>query len=473
LKFVITAIIVLASLGVVSATGVWFAKGVIGRGDSGTAVRLDRARRGELVEFVSASGEVEPRTKVSISARVAARIDMLPFDEGDKVTRHDPDNGVEGSLLVKFDDKDLRAALASVQARYAAQKAEIFVAETRISAQEQQLGATKVQLAEAQRDLRRQLQLLESRDVSQATVDTAQSKVDELLAQVRGAEHTLNAGKAELIVMRHNLDAAQADIDRAKDNLSYAQIHSPIDGVVTKVEAEVGEMAIMGTMNNPGTVLLEVADLSRMLLVARVDESSIANVKVGQRAKVRMQAFGEEVFEGVVEKVALANTEERLTNTKYFEAEILLKTDGRVIPSGLNGDAEIETNRLENSLKVPSQCVVGRPVEGLPPAARERPEVDKRKTVATVVYRYADGKAVVTPVTVGPSDMTHTVIKSGLNEGDVVIAGPYKVLEGIQDGWRVKEEGGTITAAPVSTQPATQPATQPSTAPATQTASAN
>jgi HlyD family secretion protein len=459
LKFVISAIVILATLGVVSATGVWFTKGVLGRGQGGTEIRTDRARRGELVEFVSASGEVEPRTKVSISARVAARIDKLPFDEGDKVNRGDPDNGVEGSLLVKFDDKDLRAALASVQARFAAQKAEVFVAETRIQAQEQQLAGNRVSLADAQRDLRRQLQLYETKDVSQAVVDTAQAKVDELQAQVRAAEHTLSASRSELIVMRHNLDAAQAEIDRAKDNLGYTEIRSPIDGVVTKLEAEEGEMAIMGTMNNPGTVLLEVADLSKMLLVARVDEGSIANVKVGQRAKVRMQAFGDEVFEGVVEKVALANTEERLTNTKYFEAEILLTTNGRIIPSGLNGDAEIETNRLEDVLKVQSQCVVGRPIEGLPPHARNKPEVDKKKTIATVVYRFVDGKTIVTPVTVGPSDMTHTVIKSGLNEDDVVVAGPYKVLEAIQDGWRVKEEGGATAGAP-ATQRATQPATQ-------------
>jgi HlyD family secretion protein len=445
LKFVIIAVVVLATLGVVSTGAVWIGRGALGRGDGGNPVRVERVVRGDLVEFVSASGEVEPKTKVQISARVAARIAELPFDEGDVVKK--------GDVLVKFDDRDLRAALESVKARYDAEKAQIFVAETRIKSQEAQLGAQQIQLADAERDLRRQTQLLSTKDVSQSTVDTAQARVDNLKAQIDAAKQSLDADRAGLIVLRHNLDAARAEIQRSEDNLSYATIESPIEGIVTKVEAEVGEMALMGTMNNPGTVLLNVADLSKILLVAHVDEASIANIKVGQKAKVRMQAYGDEVFEGFVDKMALKNTEERLTNTKFFEVEILLKTDGRRIPSGLNGDAEIETNRLENVLKVPSQSVVGRAVESLPVEVRYKPEVDQKKTIASVVYRFVDGKAVVTPVAVGPSDVTHTVIRSGLSEGDQVITGPYKVLEQIQHDWRVKDEA--------KQGPATQPATQP------------
>ena len=453
MKFVIIAVVVLATLGVASTAGVWLAKGSFGKGGGrGTVVRVETVARGNLVEFVSASGEVEPKTKVSISARVAARIAEIPFREGAKVKA--------GDVLVKFDDKDLRAALDSVKARYAAEEASITVSDQRIRSQEAQLTAQRIQLADAERDLRRQAQLLSTRDVSQSVVDTAQARVDNLKAQINAAEQSLAADKSGLIVLRHNLDAANAEIQRAEDNLSYATIESPIEGIVTKVEAEVGELALMGTMNNPGTVLLNVADLSKILLVAHVDEASIAQIELGQKAKVRMQAYGDEVFEGVVDKMALKNTEERLTNTKYFEVEILLKTDGRRIPSGLNGDAEIETKRLENILKVPSQSVVGRQIEALPAEARSSPEVDQKKTIASVVYRFVDGKAVVTPVTVGSSDVTHTVIKSGLKEGDLVITGPYKVLENIQHDWRVTDESGKSGAAAAATQPAaSQPAT--------------
>jgi HlyD family secretion protein len=448
LKFVIIGIVALAALGVVSTAGVWLTKGAIGRSTGGTAVRVEKVARGDLVEFVSASGEVEPKTKVSISARVAARIAELPYDEGDVVKK--------GDVLVRFDDKDLRANLDSVKARYDSEEAQLTVTGIRIRAQEAQLRAQKISLADAERDLRRQKQLFETKDVSESVVDTAQAKVDNLYAQVVAAEQSLEADKAGLLVLRHNLDAAKAEISRAEDNLSYATIQSPIDGIVTKVEAEVGEVALMGTMNNPGTVLLNVADLSKILLVAHVDEASIANIKVGQKAKVRMQAYGDEVFEGEVYKMALKNTEERLTNTKFFEVEVLLKTDGRRIPSGLNGDAEIETNRLEGVLKIPSQAVVGRQVETLPPDVRYKPEVDQKKTIASVVYRFVDGKAVVTPVTVGASDVTHTVIKSGLSEGDAVITGPYKVLEQVQHDWRVSDE--SLSRGPATRPAATAPA---------------
>ena len=177
MKFVIIAVVVLATLGVVSTAGVWLAKGALGKGGGGgTSVRVEKVTRGDLVEFVSASGEVEPKTKVSISARVAARIAELPFDEGDVVKK--------GDILVKFDDKDLRAALDSVKARYAAEEAQIGVSEQRIKSQESQLTSQRIQVADAERDLRRQTQLLQTRDVSQSVVDTAQARVDNLKAQI-------------------------------------------------------------------------------------------------------------------------------------------------------------------------------------------------------------------------------------------------------------------------------------------------
>jgi len=301
LKFVIIGVVALAALGVVSTAGVWLAKGSFGKGGGGgTPVRVEKVTRGDLVEFVSSSGEVEPKTKVSISARVAARIAEIPFREGATVK--------PGDVLVKFDDKELAAALASVKARYAAEEAQIIVSGERIKSQESQLIAQRIQIADAERDLRRQAQLLQTRDVSQSVVDTAQARVDNLKAQIAAAEQSLLADRSGLVVLRHNLDAANAEIQRAEDNLSYATIESPIDGIVTKVEAEVGELALMGTMNNPGTVLLNVADLSKILLVAHIDEASIAQIALGQKAKVRMQAYGEEVFEGVVDKMALKNT---------------------------------------------------------------------------------------------------------------------------------------------------------------------
>ena len=146
--------------------------------------------------------------------------------------------------------------------------------------------------------------------------------------------------------------------------------------------------------------------------------------------------------------------------SKEFRVEVLLDSGGRRFYSGLNADVEIETRRHEGVLKVPSQAVLGRRVEELPVKIREgNANVDSKKTFATVVYRLVDGKAVVTPVKVGPSDAADTVVESGLTEADAVIVGPYKVLEKLKHDQKVKDEKASATTKPAASAPAaTRPA---------------
>jgi HlyD family secretion protein len=449
----------------------WVAKAEAANGPA--SVRVEGVSRGSLAEFISASGDVEPQTKVAISARVSARIVELPFKEGDHVTRGDPDAHppVPPSVLVKLDSKDLEATLNSVKARHEAELASLQVSKTHVAAQQARIDSLKVLLADAKRELKRQLTLLESNDVSQSSVDTLQTKVDQQEADLAGAVASLRGEEAGLIVMKHNIDAADAEIAKAADNLTYATILSPIDGVVTRLNAEVGEVAMMGTMNNAGTMILEVANLSQMILKAQVDENAIADVRVGQKAKIRMEAYRNKIFDGVVQNVALANYDPSLERGagssrslsdigKSFKVEILIQTQGLRIFSGLSADADIETRRHDGILKVPSQCVLGRSPDTLPAEIRSKPEVDLSKANIPVVYRLIDGQAVATPVKIGASDLTHTIIESGLKEGDKVITGPYKVLESLQHGQKVKSE------LDATSKPATKPATSPA---ATQT----
>ena len=450
-------VVVLAGIGGLAAgAGWWFVRGP-SPGDLATSVRTERVGRGELVELVPAPGQVQPRTKVSISARVSARIAELPFEEGQVVTKGDPSANppIPASVLLKLDSKDLEAELRSAEARRAGEAEQLEVSKARILAQVAQIKSTEVQLADAERNLRRQKQLFESRDVSQATVEDAQAKVDTFRAQISAARQDVVASETGLRVMQHQLEAAEAGISKARDALSYTTIASPINGVVTKLNAKAGEMVVTGTMNNPGTVILEVADLEHMLMVARLDETSVASVAPGQRALVRMQAYNEELFEGVVEKVALVSTDEK-DGSRYYRTDILLTTNGRRIYSGLTADAEIQTKRHENVMRVPSQAVVGRSIDELPADLRSLSFIDRTKPFTTVVYRVVNDKAIVTPVKIGASDLTHTIVEAGLSDADIVVTGPFKVLESIKHDQQIKLE-----------TPATQPATQPSTQPAT------
>ncbi len=425
LTFMVTALVAVGA-------GLWLTS----RGDllkpDPEVVRVANPVRGDLTETISAEGEVEPRTEVEISARVSARIEELPYDEGDEVPK--------GSVLVRLDATDMEAALRSAKARRAAGAALIEVEKARLAGQRVAMEGTRAELIQARRDLERKRRLLESADVSQADVDLVESRVKQLEAQLQSSVRALTASELNLEVLEHNVEAADAEVARARDDLSYTTIVSPINGVVTRVHAEVGETAIPGTMNNPGTVIIQVADLSEMLLVAEVHERDVGRVKVGQRVHGSIHACPGEDFEGTVGTIALsADLAEE--GGRYYETEIVLKLDGRRIPSASTAEAQIETCYHRDVLKVPTQAVLTRPVDELPLQVRnDNANVDTDKTYATVVYRISGGQAVVTPVRIGPSDETHTVVLAGIGEDDNVIVGPYKVLEGIEHEQEVRDE---------------------------------
>jgi len=507
---IIVIVSVLGTAGLLVGVGMAFRGNALAGKQEVTAVRVEPAAAGALVELVSVPGEIQPEEKVQISSRVPAQILDLPHKEGERVTRYDLPGGVgasatgigaapvtrpadtqpaapdepaapatqpveppASSVLVRLDARDLKASLDSAEARAKAQEAEIEVAKARVEGQRATILATGATLTDAERELRRQEELFKTKDVAEQAVDQAHTKVDELRNQMLAAHHNLVAEEKNLTVLGHNLVASRADIDKAREQLSYTTIASPINGTIIKVNSKVGESVVPGIQGSLGSVILEVADLSRMLMIGRVDEASVDHVKVGQRATVRMQAYRDKVFEGTVQSVALAKADERSAGASqarqaeganYYEVRILLKTDGQRIFCGLTADADIETDRHEG-IKVPSQAVLGRPVEALPQELRDRPEIEKGKQYASVVYRYIDGKAVVTPVKVGPSDETHTMILSGLRTGEPVITGPYKILDQLQNDQKVNPESNPPTTQPAAgtTQPpaATQPTTMP------------
>jgi len=439
---VIVVLLVVAGLLVAG----YVVRGRLKKGRSATTVRVEAVERGTLTEFVSAPGEIEPRTKVEISAKVSARIVELPCKEGDRVTAGDPnaDLPIPPSILVKLDSRDLESQLRSAKAAYAAQAAQKEVEKARIASQQATLTGLEASLAQAQTDLRRQEALLRTKDIAQADYDQAKLRLDDLTAQLAAARHTLEAAELNLTVLEHNLEAADACIEQAQEALSYTTITSPIDGVVTRINAEVGEVVIFGTMNNPGTVIMEVGDLAQMLVVAQVDEADVGKLAVGQAAVVHIDAYPDREFSGRVHSIALAHTLS-FTRTKYYETEILLDPSDIRLHTGLTANVDIETRTHENVLKAPTQAVLGRDIDALPLEIRDKnPLVDTTKTFATVVYRFENGKALATPVKIGRSDLSHTIILEGLSDGEKIIVGPFKVLDGLKHNQAVKDERDTL-----------------------------
>ncbi|MBL8759343.1 MAG: efflux RND transporter periplasmic adaptor subunit [Phycisphaerae bacterium] len=373
--------------------------------DKPVEVRLSAVERGKVVRTVNSPGAIEPKTKVQISAQVSARITALPFREGERVKG--------GDIVVKLDARDLAAALESAQASERAERARLEGAEATLARAEQELAR--------QRELSR-------------TGDSARNLLESAESEARRARSSVESS-------RQSIEIAKANIARAQKDLENTEIRAPFDGIITKLNAEVGELVVVGTLNNAASVIMEIADLEVMLLKARVDESNIAPIKAGQRASVYINAFRDRTFEGVVDRVGLKRQVDR-DGTGYYEVEVLVKKpEGQLLYSGLTANTDIEVETHYDVLKVPSQAVLDRRIDDLPVDLREHALIDKSKAFARVVYVMVDGKAKARPVSVGASDLTHTIILGGIEEGAKIVAGPFKVLVDMREDRKIAEEG--------------------------------
>jgi HlyD family secretion protein len=423
----------------------------------GTPVRMEPVSRRDLVETVLAPGEIEPHTKVDISAQVVSEITALPFRDGEFVKK--------GDVVVRLDDRDLLARLAAAEASHESALANLdsikASRDRSRSSLDEQLKRREGLLSNlefAQRNLERKQELHKTGDVTLADLDAAAERVLDIQTQlnamdtmISGAESSLASAEAQVLQADAAVKQALAEIELAKEGLANTVIESPIDGRVTVLNAEVGETVMTGTMNNPGTVIMTIADLSRMRMIARVDEADVALVEPGQTAEVHLNTYPDDVFHGVVDRIALQRAE-ALDGTGFFETEISLRLDGREIRSGHVANADIQIKK-HDGLVVPSQSVVDREIDALPQELLDNPVVDRTKRVIRVVYRVVNGKTVATPVKVGPSDLTHTLVLEGLSEGDIVVTGPYKELDtlkhdqAVSDITLVKKEGDAAAAA--------------------------
>jgi HlyD family secretion protein len=385
-------------------------------GSSATEVRMTEVKNGVLVESVSAPGVVEPKSKVDVSAEVSARIMELPAREGARVKK--------GDVLVRMDGRDLQAALAGAEARRDGDRFRLEAERSRIQGARQNQENVRAILA--------RLQALHD------TGDVSRQQLDDAIARARDVESQVQAAEKTIAQLERSLAASEATIEQSREAVRRTVIVSPIDGLVTYLKAEVGELAVVGIMNSPGTLIMTVADLGAMHLNAKVAETDIARVAVGQDAKIYVNAYKDDPFDGKVSEIALQRTVEK-DGTGSFKVLVNLDLKGRQIFSGLTGNVDIDIARQEG-LMVPSQAVVERPVNDLPESVKSSPLVQKNRRVTTVVFRVIDGKAVVTPVVTGASNLTDTLIKEGLTAGDTIITGPYRSLEKIKDGEAVEKE---------------------------------
>jgi len=410
-------------------------------------VRTAVVRQGTLTETITAPGVVEPISKVEISAQVNARVMAIPFREGERVRK--------GDLLVQLDDRNLRAAKESATARRDGDQA-------RLEAERARLAGPRQTVEIARRNMERQKRLFEAGDVPRTSFEDAEVRVRELDATIAAAERSIASLESALV-------ASSAEIERVEQELSFAKIDAPIDGYITRLNAEVGELVVVGTMNQQGTVIMSVADLDRMRMLAQVAEADIAKVKVGQPCDIRINAYKDRVFKGVVTDVALqrtgaasgaaASATAATQGGGTFKVTVSIESGGAQILSGLAGNVDI-TIAEHRGLVLPSQAIVERRTEDLPESAFSGGLADRARRVTAVVFVDDGGKAVMAPVRTGPSSMTQTIVEAGLDANQTVVTGPYKALERMKQGDPIIVDA----AAPPSGKPSATPEGKPAAA---------
>ena len=365
----------------------------------GTRVYTTEVTRADIARTVKASGQIDPRVKVNISAHVIGKIERLFVEEGDEIEAGQPFLELEKEAFTAARDQ---AAAQTAIARSRKQQA-------------------RISLEDATLKLRR-MERLNGDGIASAEQLEA--------ARLQETSARLSLEQAEEAVIQ-----ARAALDKATDDLEKTTIYAPLTGRVVDLNAEQGEVVVSGTMNNPASVIGTIADLSEILAEVDVDETEVAYLAVGQRAELRVDALPEHTFRGEVVEIGSSGFQRpQQPDVTFFKVKILLAEPDENLRPGMSVRAEVETARHEQVLVVPIQAVVQRP-----PLETEDGEDDE----ISVVFVIADEQAEQRPVESGLTDAIYAEIASGLEEGEVIVTGPYRSLKGLEheDRVRARSEG--------------------------------
>jgi HlyD family secretion protein len=417
--------------------------GVIGGGESeGVSVRVEDVGRQDLVARVTATGHVEPKTSIDISADVSGRIVQLTVEEGDDVE--------EGQLILVIDPARFEAAVDR--------------AEAGLSDAQAREAQARGNYQQAQRDWDRIRQLNEAAEgmITETEYEQARTNAEVQQALAESA--------------RHGVNMARASVREARDNLAKTVIEAPMSGRVTRLNVERGETAVVGTMNNPGSLLLTIADLSVMEAVIEVDETDVPEIAIGDSTVVTIDAFRGQEFYGRVTKIGNSSIRPRsqLQSSSEqaidFEVRITLENPGVDLRTDLSATADVVTAVRPDVLAIPiialtlmdpSQferiSIEGEEVQqeeedSSEGAGEEDASSDASTEAIEGVYVLEADRVRFRPVEVGIAGDNYFEILDGLEEGETVVSGTYQAIRELEDGSIVRVEGQDDQSGPAGAE---------------------
>ncbi|HEA64765.1 MAG TPA: efflux RND transporter periplasmic adaptor subunit [Candidatus Aminicenantes bacterium] len=361
-------------------------------------VTVEKAKKHDLTSKISASGEVKPKKNVNISAHIPGRIVKIGVEEGQKVKAED--------FLLKLDSTQYEANADRAQALIHSYRAELIKA--------------AAELKKDESFYKRYQKLFEEKLISEEQLEAAKAQYD--------------ISKAQQQAIHYQIDQAQASLQSALDDLSKTAYNSPIDGIITSLRVEEGEIAMIGTMNNPGTILMTIADLSVMEVEVEVDETDVIGVEIGQQAEVRVDAFPDQTIKGKVTKIG-SSALQKVTSSEEsrdFKVIITLENPPENLKPGLSATTDIITAEKTDILAIPISALVLR--------EKEDKEEEKKDEQEEGVYVVEENRVKFFPVEKGIMGEMMIEITTGLEEGQDIVVGPYSALRQLKDDMLIKPE---------------------------------
>jgi HlyD family secretion protein len=424
------------------------------------AVQTGKVMKQDIASVVTASGEIKPKNYVNVGANAMGRITRLYVKEGARVKR--------GDMLAQLENVQSAADVDQMKATLAASETDAVAADAALKTAIAQSNSSQTSLAQAKIDYDRAQNLYSNSLIARQDYDTRKSAYD--VQQAVAAQDVARVAQA-----RANLDSAQghvkmahAQLTHASDVLSKTTYAAPYDGVVTNLPVHEGETVVMGIQNSPGSTLMTVADMAVITAEVRVDETDIVNIRLDQAAEVTIDAIPGQTFKGKVTEIGDnaivrstgVSTSQSTTSSqeaKDFKVVVTLDHPPDNLRPGLSATAKITTGAEHNVLTIPIQALTTREKKDLEaqdakakgPKPAETPAAQPAKKEAQdlqgVFVVTKTKKAEFRTVETGLTGATDIQVKSGLQEGDEIITGSYKVLKTLRNGAGVKVDNSALT----------------------------
>lgn len=393
-------------------------------------VTAEKAEQRNLIETITANGTIQPKINVTITPYISGEITELNVKEGDKVK--------PGDLLVKIDPRTYVTSYKSAQATLNQMKANEANARAKLS-------QSKANLIQNELEYRRNKKLFDQKVIAEADFDKIKAMFQVALAELDAAKEAVKAAQ-------YSVENSQANLDEAKENLSRTNVYAPTEGTVAQLVVQQGERVTGNSQFSAGTVMMAIANLDSLEVHVDVNENDIVRVALGDTAVIEIDAYLNKSFKGIVTEIATSSENNNLMTSSTgasssssssidqvtnFSVKVLMLKDsyadlnsrdqisGSPFRPGMSANVDIQTDRVNNVLSIPIQAVTTR--KNFNQKSNDTTNTDALNT-QEYVFIVHDDKAKIKHVTTGIQNNKYIEIKSGIDDKEKVITGPYNAV---------------------------------------------